>query len=194
MSLGTWFRDYVYIPLGGNRVSKGRWVFNTMVVWMLTGFWHGAEWNFIIWGLYFGIILLLEKFFILKFFDKLPKVLGSIVSHVYTLFLTVMGFVIFNETSLSGVGTAFSAMFGGEGLAFSNAETIYYLRSYVVVIIVAAVLSTPIIKKLGEIIRTKSVGNGIISVLQPVCYIAILALCTASLINGSFNPFIYFRF
>ncbi len=194
MSLGTWFKDYVYIPLGGNRVSKGRWIFNTMVVWMLTGFWHGAEWNFIIWGLYFGVILILEKFFILKLFDKLPKVLGSIVSHIYAIFLTIIGFVIFNETSLKGVGTALSAMFGGEGLALSNSETIYYLRSYIAVIIVAAILSTPLLKKIGERICANKVGNGVISVLQPICYIAILLICTASLINGSFNPFIYFRF
>lgn len=194
MSLGTWFKDYVYIPLGGNRVPKWRWFINTMIVWMLTGFWHGAEWNFIIWGLYFGVILILEKWFILNWFKKLPKVLGSIVSHVYAIFLTIIGFVIFNETSLKGVGTSISAMFGGQGLAFSNDVTLYYLRSYIVVIIVAAICSTPLLKRLIERICSNKVGDTVVSVLQPICYIAILLVCTASLINGSFNPFIYFRF
>lgn len=194
MSLGTWFKDYVYIPLGGNRVPKWRWFINTMIVWMLTGFWHGAEWNFIIWGLYFGVILILEKWFILNWFKKLPKVLGSIVSHVYAIFLTIIGFVIFNETSLKGVGTSISAMFGGQGLAFSNDVTLYYLRSYIVVIIVAAICSTPLLKRLIERICSNKVGDTVVSVLQPICYISILLICTASLINGSFNPFIYFRF
>ena len=194
MSLGTWFKDYVYIPMGGNRVPKWRWIINTMVVWMLTGFWHGAEWNFIIWGLYFGVILILEKFFILKLFNNLPKVLGNIISHIYAIFLTIIGFVIFDATSLSTMGTSLSAMFGGQNIAFSNDATLYYLRSYIVVLIIAAVLSTPLIKKLGEFICSKKVGNAVVSVLQPICYIAILLICTASLINGSFNPFIYFRF
>lgn len=190
MSLGTWFRDYVYIPLGGNRVPKWRWLLNTMIVWMLTGFWHGAEWNFIIWGLYFGVILLVEKLFLLKWLEKLPK----FVSHIYTLFLTVIGFVIFDATSLSGVGNSLASMFGGKGLAFSNAETLYYLKSYALILVIAAVLSTPILKKLVELINSKKVGYNIISVLQPICYIALLLISTASLINGSFNPFIYFRF
>lgn len=190
MSLGTWFRDYVYIPLGGNRVPKWRWLLNTMIVWMLTGFWHGAEWNFIIWGLYFGVILLVEKLFLLKWLEKLPK----FVSHIYTLFLTVIGFVIFDATSLSGVGNSLASMFGGKGLAFSNAETLYYLKSYALILVIAAVLSTPLLKKLVELINSKKVGYNIISVLQPICYIALLLISTASLINGSFNPFIYFRF
>lgn len=190
MSLGTWFRDYVYIPLGGNRVPKWRWLLNTMIVWMLTGFWHGAEWNFIIWGLYFGVILLVEKLFLLKWLEKLPK----FVSHIYTLFLTVIGFVIFDATSLSSVGNSLASMFGGKGLAFSNAETLYYLKSYALILVIAAVLSTPLLKKLVELINSKKVGYNIISVLQPICYIALLLISTASLINGSFNPFIYFRF
>ncbi len=194
MSLGTWFKDYVYIPLGGNRVPKWRWFINTMIVWMLTGFWHGAEWNFIIWGLYFGVILILEKWFILKWFKKLPKVLECIVSHVYAIFLTIIGFVIFNETSLKGVGTSISAMFGGQKLDFSNEVTLYYLRSYIVVIIIAAICATPLLKNIITRICSNKVGNTVISVLQPICYIAILFICTASLINGSFNPFIYFRF
>ncbi len=196
MSLGTWFRDYVYIPLGGNRVSKWRWIFNTFVVWMLTGFWHGAEWNFIIWGLYFGVILLLEKFFIIKFLDKLPR----FVSHIYTLFLTIIGFVIFEpiystgDSSLTAVVKTIGGMFGAGDNSLVNEQTLYYLKSYWLILLVAAVLSTPLIKKLGELVTSKKLGANIISVLQPICYIVILFVCTASLINGSFNPFIYFRF
>lgn len=194
ISLGTWFRDYVYIPLGGNRVSKWRHALNIILVWSLTGFWHGAEWNFIIWGLYFGIILLIEKFFLLGLFSKLPKYAESIICRIYTLFLVVIGFVIFNETSLSGVSATLTAMFGGADIALVNDESIYYLSSYAIIITVAAVLSTPIAKKAAAAISNFKLGEIVLSSLKPVCYIVILLVCTASLINGSFNPFIYFRF
>jgi alginate O-acetyltransferase complex protein AlgI len=184
----------VYIPLGGNRVSKWRHALNIILVWSLTGFWHGAEWNFIIWGLYFGIILLIEKFFLLGLFSKLPKYAESIICRIYTLFLVVIGFVIFNETSLSGVSATLTAMFGGADIALVNDESIYYLSSYAIIITVAAVLSTPIAKKAAAAISNFKLGEIVLSSLKPVCYIVILLVCTASLINGSFNPFIYFRF
>ena len=194
ISLGTWFRDYVYIPLGGNRVSKSRLILNILIVWGLTGFWHGAEWNFIIWGLYFGIILLIEKFFLLGLFEKLPCGIRSLIGHIYTVFITIIGFVIFNETSLSGLKLTLSSMFGMSTSPLYNAESIYYLISYAPLIIIAAILSTPLLKKAYEYICRSEAGSTVILTLKPVCYIAILALCTACLIDGSFNPFIYFRF
>jgi alginate O-acetyltransferase complex protein AlgI len=194
ISLGTWFRDYVYIPLGGNRVGKARHILNILIVWGLTGFWHGAEWNFIIWGLYFGIILLAEKLFILRLFKKLPYGIGKAIGHIYTLFLTVIGFVIFNETSLSGIITDLSAMFGTQGLELWNTETLYYLKSYTPTLILASFLATPAAKKIYGFIASKEAGSIALSALKPICYIAILIVCTAGIIDGSFNPFIYFRF
>ncbi|MBQ8861611.1 MAG: MBOAT family protein [Clostridia bacterium] len=194
ISLGTWFRDYVYIPLGGNRVKKWRLILNILVVWMLTGFWHGAEWNFILWGLYFGIILIVEKFFLLPLFSKIPKIPGNIIGHIYTLFLTVIGFVIFNSANVSEAGITLSAMFGAQGIDIYNDEALYYLTSYSATLCISALLATPIAKKLVSLISAKEAGDITLSLLKPIYYIIILLVCTASLINGSFNPFIYFRF
>ena len=190
ISLGTWFRDYVYIPLGGNRVGRWRHIANILIVWGLTGFWHGAEWNFILWGLYYGVILLIEKTFLLGAFEKIP----SVFRHIYTLFLTVIGFVIFGANGIGGASESLSAMFGAAGLALYNREALYYLASYAVPLLLAALLSTPAVKKLCRHIEGKAAGDIALAVLRPVCYIAILLVCTASLIDGSFNPFIYFRF
>ncbi len=194
ISLGTWFRDYVYIPLGGNRVKKWRLVINILIVWMLTGFWHGAEWNFILWGLYFGIILLIEKFFLLRLFAKMPNMIGNIIGHIYTVFLTVIGFVIFNAANISEAGSTLSAMFGGQSIGFYNDEALYYLTSYAVIIAISAFFSTPIAKSICSWLSKKEAGNIVLSLMKPICYILILLVCTASLIDGSFNPFIYFRF
>jgi len=190
ISLGTWFRDYVYIPLGGNRVGKWRHIANILIVWGLTGFWHGAEWNFIIWGLYYGIILLAEKMFFLQVLEKTPAVLR----YIYTIFLTIIGFTIFNSNGMGGVADSLSAMFGVSGLALYNSEAIYYTTSYTVPIALAAILSTPLAKNICTRIASKPAGDIVIAVLKPICYITILIICTASLIDGSFNPFIYFRF
>jgi alginate O-acetyltransferase complex protein AlgI len=180
----------VYIPLGGNRVGKLRHIVNILIVWGLTGFWHGAEWNFIIWGLYYGAILLIEKTFLLGIFEKIP----SAFRHIYTLFLTVIGFTIFNSDGMGGVAESLSAMFGAGGLSLYNAEALYYLASYAVPLLLAALLSTPLAKKIFAHIESKAGGEIAMAVVKPVCYIAILLVCTASLIDGSFNPFIYFRF
>ncbi len=194
ISLGTWFRDYVYIPLGGNRVKKWRLIINILVVWMLTGFWHGAEWNFILWGLYFGVLLLIEKFFLLGLFDKMPTIVRNAIGYIYTIFLTIIGFVIFNSSDISEIGSTLSSMFGGNGVGIYNDEAIYYITSYSIIIAISALFSTPIIKKLIEWLSRREAGNITISSLKPICYILILLVCTASLIDGSFNPFIYFRF
>ena len=190
MSLGSWFRDYVYIPLGGNRVSSGRWFFNILAVWFFTGFWHGADWTFIIWGLYFALFLLLEKFFLAKFFSKIPKVF----SHVYVILVIFVSFVIFSGSGLSGALSDLGKMFGLAGLPFWTAETGYYLSSYAVLLACAVFGSTPIVK--GTVLKLKenSKMNAIINVLEPVMHVVLLLIVTAYFVDGSFSPFLYFRF
>ena len=182
ISLGSWFRDYVYIPMGGSRVGKLRMFFNIFVVWMLTGFWHGAAWNFIIWGLYFAVLLIIEKVFILKYLNK-----SKVLSHIYLLFFVIISFVIFNAASMGEAFSYIGAMFGAGDIPFSSAETLYYLRSYIVVFVVAIIGSTPLPKLLANKAKfTKFV--------EPVVLLILLAVCTAYLVDGSFNPFLYFRF
>ncbi len=189
MSLGSWFRDYVYIPLGGNRVSKPRQFFNILVVWLLTGFWHGAEWNFPVWGLYFAVLLLIEKSFLL---EKLKK--SKVLSHVYVMFLVIISFVIFNASDMTQAFADLGGMFGFAGVPVSSAEFVYYLRSYLVVIIIAIIGATPLPKKIIEKIREKETGNKLINVIEPAVCIILLVMITAYLVDGSFNPFLYFRF
>ncbi len=189
MSLGSWFRDYVYIPLGGNRVSKPRQFFNILVVWLLTGFWHGAEWNFPVWGLYFAVLLLIEKSFLL---EKLKK--SKVISHIYVMFLVIISFVIFNA---DGMGQAFadlSGMFGLAGVSVFSAEFAYYLRSYLLVIVIAIIGATPLPKRIVEKIREKATGNKVINLIEPAVCVVLLVVITAYLVDGSFNPFLYFRF
>lgn len=189
ISLSTWFKDYVYIPLGGNRCSKGRMFFNIFVVWILTGFWHGAEWNFIIWGLYYFVILMLEKSFLLKLLEKLPKA----IQRIYSLFLINLGWVIFANDSLPQLGRTLSRMFGLGGLAGWNKETTFYLMSYLVIFIIAAIGSTGLVKA----IRDKIVYwqyEKLYTVMTVIFIIAVMTLATAGLASDSFNPFLYFRF
>ncbi len=183
MSLGSWFRDYVYIPLGGNRVSKGRWVFNTLAVWMLTGLWHGASWNFVLWGLMFAVLLMIEKW--VSALKKLP----SVVKHFYVLFLVLISFVIFNHADYSAV-TVLGEMFGFKELAFANSDTLYYLRSYAPLFIAAFIGATPVVKTVAAKVGETKVG----AVLEIALMAALLILCTAYLVDGSFSPFLYFRF
>ena len=182
MSLGTWFRDYVYIPLGGSRVKMARRLLNILVVWMLTGFWHGAAWNFIIWGLYFAVLLVIEKTFLLKYLEH-----SKVLSHVYVLFAVVISFVIFNATSLPQVLTDLGGMFGSGNLPIVSAESVYYLRSYAVIFVLAILGSTPILKK--HVSKWK-----ISQYAEPVVLLLLLVVITAYLVDGSFNPFLYFRF
>ena len=184
MSLGSWFRDYVYIPLGGNRVSRGRWVFNILVVWMLTGLWHGAAWNFVLWGLLYAVFLLLEKW--VPLLQRLPDILRR----VYVLLVVVLGFVLFNAASLQQALSDIGGMFGAGGIPLITEQTLYYLRSYGVLLIAAIIGSTPLLKRLGDRIGDKPIG----AALEPVLLIALLLVCTAYLVDGSFNPFLYFRF
>jgi len=184
MSLGSWFRDYVYIPLGGNRVSRGRWVFNTLVVWMLTGLWHGAAWNFVLWGLLYAAFLLLEKF--VPQLLKLPDVLRR----TYVLLIVVLGFVLFNATTLTEALTDIGGMFGLVKAPLVTDYTLYCLRSYGPLLAAALVGATPLCKHLATKFEEKPIG----AVLEPILTILLLLLCTAYLVDGSFNPFLYFRF
>ena len=197
MSLGTWFRDYVYIPLGGNRVKAGRWVFNTLVVWFLTGFWHGANWTFIIWGLYFAFFLMIEKFFLKKFLEKLP----SFISHIYVLFVVVISFVIFNADT-AGTGEAaltvaikdIGGMFGAGDIPLVSKEALYYLSDYAVMFVIAILSATPLLKTLVAKCKQNKKVAIVIDVCEPVFVAAILVLVSAIFVNGSFSPFLYFQF
>jgi len=189
MSLGTWFRDYVYIPLGGSRCSRARNLLNIFIVWMLTGFWHGAEWNFILWGLYFGILLTLEKTFLLKWLEKY-RVLG----HIYILILGIVSFVIFDSVDLTGAATYIGAMFGAGGIPFMTEVTSYYLGSYLIMFLIAVIGATPIPKRLIEKLSQNKTAKTIIDVLEPIVMIGLLIVATGYLVDGSFNPFLYFRF
>lgn len=188
ISLGSWFRDYVYIPLGGNRVGKGRWIFNTLVVWMLTGMWHGASWNFIIWGLMYAGLLLLEKF--IPAIQKLPKALG----HIYAMLFVIIGFVIFNAEDMSQAWNDIAGMFGLGSVPLITEETLYYLRSYGVIFIAGFIGATPLIRNVCVKLENKEITGRIVAVAEPIVLTAILLLCTAYLVDGSFNPFLYFRF
>lgn len=189
MSLGTWFRDYVYVPLGGNRVNKKRWLFNIFVVWALTGFWHGAAWNFALWGILFAVMLIAEKLIISKWLaDK------KVLSHIYVFFVVVISFVIFNATDLSQAFTDLVCMFGGGGLPLISAETMYYLGSYGVVFIIAIIGATPLPKKVVGVVRSNEAAARVMNIAEPIFLVALLLVMTAYLVDGSFNPFLYFRF
>ena len=189
ISLGSWFRDYVYIPMGGNRVNKLRFLFNILTVWFLTGFWHGADWTFILWGLYFAVLLLCEKFISKKIKDRVPKV----ISHIYLIFVVLIGFVIFNANGISGMADDLKGMFTSD-YPLSSEATLYYLRSYAVMLVAGAVGATPLLKTLCKKIKENRIGDKILTVAEPVFIAAVLVIVTAYLIDGTYNPFLYFRF
>lgn len=198
MSLGTWFRDYVYIPLGGNRVSAGRHIFNILVVWMFTGFWHGAAWNFIIWGLYFAVLLTVEKFFLGKFLKK-----SKVLAHVYTLFFVLISFVLFNAADMKTAVSDIGSLFGAGGLPLVSKEAVYYLRNFAVLFVCGIVGATPIVattaRKLFATDGANAEGKSrtwiaVSAVLETLFVVAMLVLVTAWLVDGSFSSFLYFRF
>ena len=186
ISLGSWFRDYVYIPMGGNRVSKPRWVFNILTVWMLTGLWHGASWNFVAWGLLFAALLLLEKF--LPGIQKLPGWLR----HGYVLLAVCFSFVLFNAADFTQAAGDMAAMLGMAGLPLVSPEAVYYLKSYGVLFLAGIVGATPLVRNLAASFEEKHPKAS--AVAEPVVLVVLLLLCTAFLVDGSFNPFLYFRF
>lgn len=189
MSLGSWFRDYVYIPLGGNRVSRLRHLFNIFVVWMLTGFWHGAAWNFIVWGLFFAVLLMVEKLWLLKYLKK-----SRVLSHIYVVVLIIISFVIFDASSMGQAFSYIGSMFGAGGYPLVSTEFLYYFRSYGVVLILGIIGATPLPKKLWNRIAATNIGSNIMTFAEPIALSALLLCCSAYLVDGSYNPFLYFRF
>ena len=189
ISLGSWFRDYVYIPLGGNRVSKPRWFFNILVVWLCTGFWHGAAWNFVVWGLFFGLLLMAEKLWLGKHLKG-----HSVLSHLYVLLAVVISFVIFDAASLSEAGHSIAALFGLGGYPLFSAEAVYYLKSYALLLLMAAVGATPAMARLCGRIGGNERGRRALNALEPAAELLLLLAATGYMVDGSFNPFLYFRF
>ena len=185
ISLGTWFREYVYIPLGGNRVSRGRLCFNLLVVWGLTGIWHGASWNFLLWGLYFGVLLMLEKLFLKRWIDRWP----ACFQHAYTLLLVAVSWAIFALEDFGQLGAYLAVMFGLAGRSLTDGAFFYYLRSYLPVLVLACLASTPLARRLWHRAPARAVQAAL-----PVLLLAGLLLSTAYLVDATYNPFLYFRF
>ena len=190
ISLSSFFRDYVYIPLGGNRVSRGRWIFNLLIVWSLTGLWHGDSWNFILWGLYFALLLIIENLFLQNILSKLP----ALIQHIYAKFFIIISFVIFNNENIKDLWSSLYNMFNFRGIDLYNDFSTYYLKSYTVLLIVSMIGATPILKNIIQKINKNVTGQKVISTINPILNIVLLVVVTAYLIDGSFNPFLYFRF
>lgn len=195
MSLGTFFRDYVYIPLGGSRCSRGRNVLNLFIVWALTGLWHGASWNFVLWGLWFFVFILLERTFLSRTLDRLP----GFVSHLYLLAVIYFGWIIFRFTDVRLGLTVFRALFGGNGNPGSDFASVTYLKNNLFLLAFCILVSTPLLKALGARLgralrRTPGGARFWDAVIYAVIPVALLLLSTASLVGDSYNPFIYFRF
>ena len=190
ISLSSFFRDYVYIPLGGNRVSRGRWIFNLLIVWSLTGLWHGDSWNFILWGLYFALLLIIENLFLQNILSKLP----ALIQHIYAKFFIIISFVIFNNENIKDLWSSLYNMFNFRGLDLYNDFSTYYLKSYTVLLIVSMIGATPILKNIIQKVNKNVTGQKVVSTINPILNIVLLVVVTAYLIDGSFNPFLYFRF
>jgi alginate O-acetyltransferase complex protein AlgI len=190
MTLGSFFSDYVYIPLGGNRVSAARWVFNTLVVWALTGLWHGASWNFLLWGLWYFVFQLLERAFLGKALDKLP-----VLRNIYLLLVVLLGWVLFRYSDLRVVWTVVRGLFGGNGNALSSFTALTLGKNKLFLLVAAAAASTPLMKRVGERLDARSGDSRLWSVLRfGLIPAALLILSTAALVGDSYNPFIYFQF
>ena len=189
MSLGSWFRDYVYIPLGGNRVSKAKWFRNIFIVWLLTGLWHGAAWTFILWGLFFAVFLTAEK---LWYGRALAKT--RVFKHIYVLLLVVVSFVLFDANSVGEAAATIGGLFGAAGVSAVNPISLYYLRSFAVVFLIGIVGATPLPKRAAERLGSTRAGAMVVDVLEPLVLVSVLAVSTGYLVDGSFNPFLYFRF
>ena len=183
ISLGTWFRDYLYIPLGGNRRGLSRQILNILIVWALTGLWHGANWTFLLWGLYYAVFLILEKVFLLKKLEKLP-----VLAHIYALLVAVVGWMLFQLNSVGEVAHYWGAMFGASGVAATAADA-FHARSYAVILLIASVAATPLPKMLF-----RRIPQRIRNVLTPVLVALCLVISTAYLVDATYNPFLYFRF
>ena len=189
ISLGTWFRDYVYSPLGGNRVGRARQLLNILVVWMLTGFWHGAAWNFVVWGLMFAVLLIMEKLWLLKPLSKCRP-----LAHLYVVFFVVISFVIFNAENMGQALSDIGGLFGAGGIPLVSAEAVYCLRSFALVLILAVLGATPLLRNgLVRLSQYPTAGK-VLNALEPFTLFVLLLVMTGYLVDGSFNPFLYFRF
>ncbi len=184
ISLSYWFRDYIYIPLGGNRVNKLKWILNILIVWSLTGLWHGASWNFLIWGVYFGIILIIEKLFLKKYLEK-----TKVLKYIYTILIVIISFLIFSNENLDTLITEFKNMFFLNKIPFTDNVTNFYLKDYFMLLAIGIISSTPILKTI-----TKKYPNKIFNILEIPILLIIFLISIAFLIDASFNPFLYFRF
>ena len=187
ISLSSWFRDYIYIPLGGNRTGKIKWIRNIFVVWFLTGFWHGASWNFIIWGLYFFVFLVIEKMFLKKVLDK-----TKIIKYIYTFVVIIISFLIFNVESVDEIFSGIKNMFYLNGGVFCLNSTRVVFKNYLVLLIISFIGATPLMKYVSaKLLNSFKNLHGIIEIM---CLLFLLVLSTAFLIDNAFNPFLYFRF
>ena len=190
ITLSSWFRDYVYIPLGGNRKGLIKQIRNIAIVWILTGIWHGASYNYILWGVYFGLLLILEKMFLKKWLDRIP----AVFSHLYSIFFILMGWLIFSFEAL-GEGMAYGkVMFGMAEVAFANDMVLYLIRNYGVLLIVCLIGCTPLIKKWAKVCLESKKHQGLVTVAVNVVMILLFVIITAYLVDASYNPFLYFRF
>ena len=189
ITLGSWFKSYVYIPLGGNRCGKLKTLRNTLIVWGLTGFWHGASWNFIIWGLYFGGFIILEKIWLGKKLERLP----SLLSIFYTFFIVVIGWVLFDTANLSSAGEFYKAMFGGNGKLFDSIA-FYEIKNYALIFLLCIIGSGNFMKNLYDKLKRSFSMSKVLSNVMPLVQTAMMLICTAFLVDASYNPFLYFRF
>ncbi|MBP5773427.1 MAG: MBOAT family protein [Eubacterium sp.] len=188
ISLSTWFKEYVYIPLGGNRKGLPRQILNIFIVWLLTGFWHGASWNFVLWGVYYAILLIIEKLFLRKFLDKLPSIIGRI----YTIAAFVSGWAIFVASDLKFRGSFIKALFFNANLGVVDKQTAYYLLSFGVLLVVGIIGATSIPKRVANKLLAKNIA--VKSIVQMLFVVVILALSIAFIVSDTYNPFLYFRF
>ncbi len=189
ISLGSWFRDYLYIPLGGNRVSPMRHILNITVVWLATGLWHGAAWNFVIWGAFFAVFLILEKKFYYKWLNE-----RKVINHIYLIFLTVVSFLVFHADTMAQGMREIGMLFGYGCHGLLAGANAYELRNYAVILFIALLGATPLAANTVAKIRQKDTGAIVLSICKPLFILAVWLLATASLVNGSYNPFLYFRF
>ena len=189
ISLSSWFRDYVYIPLGGSRVKTGLYVRNVIAVWMLTGLWHGASWNFVLWGAGFGVLLLCERFLWGKWLERMPY----IISHLYLLFIILLSFILFSADTIPQAMQRIGGLFGAGKLPVISVQSVYYLRSYGLLLIFAAIAATPLpVTAFNRFMKTKA--GSILNWVMPIVLVGLFLLATAFLVDGSYNPFLYFRF
>ncbi|MDD6038706.1 MAG: MBOAT family protein [bacterium] len=189
VTLGAWFRDYLYIPLGGNRVSFGKWIRNILIVWMATGLWHGASWNFVAWGLYFAVFLVLEKKLLSEFLEK-----HAIFDRIYMIAVLIVSFLLFDAATIGEAGTMIAMLFGAFGIPLYSKMSLFLLKDYGILLGIACIGATVLPLEMIRRMKKSVLGERAVRILEPCFLVAVLLLSTAFLINGSYHPFLYFRF